>query len=75
MATVKWRLQRHQRPGEIHPDVLYLLEEIKARANMRDWAIRQARKNGLRIRYLSGRAYCKGSDFIAFVDRTATDSR
>lgn len=62
-------------PGTIEPAVLYKLDELKRRAGLGNWAFRTARKNGLKVRYLANRAFVKGSDFIDFVERVATDAK
>lgn len=56
-------------PGEIRPEVLYRLDEIKRRSGLGAWAFRQARRNGLNVLYLGGRAFVFGQDFIDYVRR------
>lgn len=55
--------------GTIRPDVLYRLDEIKRRSGLGSWAFRQARKNGLAVLYVGGRAFVFGQDFIEYVRR------
>jgi hypothetical protein len=44
-----------QTPGAIEPGVLYTLDEIKRRSKLGEWALRTARRNGLRVIYTGGR--------------------
>jgi hypothetical protein len=54
--------------GEIEPDTLYTLDEIKSRSGMGTAAIRTLRRGGgLNVRYCGGRGYVLGKDFIAAV--------
>lgn len=53
--------------GAIDPDTLYRLETIKTAAGVGDWGLRQMRKAGLPVRYLGGRGFVLGKDFIAHV--------
>ena len=57
----------------IQPDVTYPLGNFKLVSGFGDHAMRTARKNGLRVMYTGGRAFVKGSDFIAYLDRKHTD--
>jgi hypothetical protein len=52
---------------EIHPDVLYRLDEIKKRAGLGSWAMRAARRNGLRVIYRNARGWVLGRDFIEYM--------
>lgn len=60
-------------PGEIQPGVLYTLPEIKRRSGLGEWALRTARRNGLRVIYTGGRAFVRGSDFIKYLDTLASE--
>ena len=50
-------------PGKIYP--LALFKQITGFGNH---AMRTARKQGLRVRYLAGRAFVMGSDFLDYVN-------
>jgi hypothetical protein len=60
--------------GEIQTDALYLLEDLKRRTRLGDWALRKARQNGLVVRYIGGRAFVLGKEFIEFA-ATAPQSK
>ena len=55
-------------PGIIEPEKLYRLETIKAASGVGAWGLRQMRKAGLKVRYVGGRGFVKGADFIAHVE-------
>jgi hypothetical protein len=57
--------------GPIEPDVVYPLPDLKARSGMGNTALRTARKSGLKVMYAGGRAYCKGSDFIEWLEQNS----
>lgn len=59
--------------GMIQGDSLYTLEEFKKRLRVKDATIRAARRAGFRIRYLHGRAFIFGRDWIDYV--CAADAR
>lgn len=61
--------------GEINPATLYRIESLKAAAGVGEWAIRQMRRNGLKIRYIAGKAFVLGSDFIDYITSNAKDCR
>jgi hypothetical protein len=56
-----------RQPGEIEPDTLYALDELKGRSRMGTAALRTMRREGLNIRYAGGRGYVLGRDFIQHV--------
>ena len=59
--------------GEITPEALYRLDEVRARMGWRDAAFRAAVRAGLKI-YRSGkRIYVLGTDLIAFVTKRGGD--
>ena len=62
--------QSNLRPslGPIEPDVVYPLDDLKGRSGMGNTALRTARRTGLKIMYAGGRAYCKGSAFIEWLE-------
>jgi len=62
-------------PGTIDPTVLYTLTELKKRTRLGDWAIRQARKAGLRIRTIGNARFVFGSDFLKFVEANGDEER
>lgn len=53
--------------GMIEPHVLYTVEEFRRRTGLRDWALRSARRSGLRIVRRCGRNWIFGADFINWV--------
>ena len=52
----------------IIPDQLYPLATLSESVGLGKTAIRSLRRKGLKIRYVLGRAFCMGSDFIALVE-------
>jgi hypothetical protein len=50
----------------IEPDSLYPVAVLKRITGLGDAALRQARRAGLVVRYLHGRAYVCGHDFIRY---------
>ena len=60
-------------PGVISADELYTLSELKKRTRLGDWAIRQARKGGLRIRKIGNARFVLGHDFQTFVEEQGND--
>lgn len=57
-------------PGIIERDVLYTVAEFKARLKLGDWALRQARRRGLRVRAIGRERYVMGSDALDWLERT-----
>ncbi len=55
--------------GPIEADALYPMAEFQSRSGLGEWALRQARRAGLPVLRLHGRAFIRGSDFHAYVDR------
>jgi hypothetical protein len=53
--------------GMIQADALYTLEEFKKRLRVKDATIRTARRAGFRVKYLHGRAFVLGRDWIEYV--------
>ena len=53
-------------PGVLEPGALYTLAEFQARTGMKRFALRTARKAGLKILYVNGRAFVSGDDAIAY---------
>lgn len=54
--------------GQIEPQTLYALEEFKKVSGMKSWALRQARKSGLKMLKIGNRKYVKGQSFIDFIE-------
>jgi hypothetical protein len=54
----------------IDPQTLYALEEFKQVSGMGDWALRQARRAGLKMLKIGNRKYVKGQAFIDFLEST-----
>jgi hypothetical protein len=61
----------HASNGVIRADELYTIDEFKKRLGIRDATLRSARRAGLCIKYLHGRAFVLGQDWIGYVT-TAT---
>jgi len=57
--------------GTIRADEAYTLVEFSRRTGLKDWAIRSARKHGLRVTKIGNRSFVKGGDFIDYIDRAA----
>lgn len=53
-------------PGELTPGSLYTLDEFSRRTGLKRFALRTARKNGLRVLYVAGRAFVAADDAIAY---------
>lgn len=54
-------------PGVIEAGAVYTLEELKRRSGCGSWALRQMRRAGLPVKYLGGRGFIRGEDFISHV--------
>ena len=57
--------------GHISADQMYTLDEIKRRLGLGVAAMRQARRNGLAVRYIGRRGYVLGKDILAYVESSA----
>jgi len=53
-------------PGVVTADALYRLDEFQARMKMGRHAMRQARRDGLRVLYIGRQAYVRGADALEF---------
>ncbi|EDL58368.1 hypothetical protein [Gimesia maris] len=54
--------------GQIEPDTLYSLDQFKQVSGMGNWALREARKAGLKMLKIGNRKYVKGQSFIDFLE-------
>lgn len=61
--------------GVIEPHILYRLEEAKQRLGWGAHSMRQARRNGLKVRYAGRRGYLLGRDVIEYIERTGRDEK
>lgn len=57
----------------IRRDCLYVLDEFKAVMKWGDRAMRSARRDGLKVRYVGGRAYVLGEDVIEWIRQQNQD--
>ena len=55
----------------IDREAIYSLREFQARSGLGEWATRQARRHGMRVIYLHGKAFVRGADFIDYVEGQA----
>jgi hypothetical protein len=62
-------------PGVISPNELYHLTEFKRRLGWGDHAMRVARRNGLKVQYIAGRAYVFGADGIDHIRSHAKSAK
>jgi hypothetical protein len=61
--------------GAIQPGVVYRLDEFRRITGWGLWAVRTARRNGLRVIRTAGRAYVRGDDALAYFDRLADEGQ
>ena len=61
--------------GPIIPDQMYPLLALQERIGLGKTAMRSLRRKGLKVKYLLGRAFVKGSDFIEFVEEIGKDAK
>lgn len=73
-ATKKREKKSHQQGQKIEPQTLYSLEEFKQVSGMGAWALRMARKAGLKMLQVGNRKFVRGLDFIDFLESTNGDS-
>lgn len=59
----------------IRPDEQYPLEVLERHAGQGRAAMRQARRNGLRVTYVSGRCYVLGRDWMDYCDQQGKASK
>jgi len=60
-----------QAPGVVNAHEVYTLPELQERLQLGEWAMRQARRSGLRMVKIGRRKYVKGADFLDYLDRQA----
>jgi hypothetical protein len=58
--------------GEIRGDVVYPLPVFQRLSGLSAWALRQARKRGLRFRIVGRRKYIVGSEWLRFLETADT---
>jgi hypothetical protein len=61
--------------GKIEPGILYRLEALKEASGVGAWGLRQMRRAGLKVRYVGGRGFVLGKDFIEHVERAGTEAK
>ncbi len=57
----------------IMPGAFYPLQEFKRIMNFRETAMRTARRQGLRVRYIGGRGFVHADDFFAYLRKLDAD--
>ena len=65
-------------PAAIAPGMLYPLAVFKQLTGFQAHAMRTARRNGLKVRYIGGRAFVHADDFFSYLeklDREQTSDR
>lgn len=61
-------------PGVISLNSAYRLDEAKRRLGMSEHAMRQARRRGLKVRYVGRRGYLLGRDWLAFLETQSKET-
>ncbi len=61
--------------GEITRESCYMLSEFQKRTGMKRDAMRTARRAGLKVRYLHGRGFVLGSDWLAYLESQTTENQ
>lgn len=64
-----------QPSGRISADEIWTLDAVKAHLGLGATAIRQARRQGLRVKYIGRRGYILGADLITYLRETARDEK
>lgn len=59
--------RRRQPPAVIRADAAYRLDDFRARTGMGEWAMREARRAGLRVVTVGGKRWIRGADFLDFL--------
>ena len=57
-------------PGQIGASDLYTIAEFRRRLGLSSWAMRRARRSGLKVYKISRHRYVLGKDYISFVEST-----
>lgn len=70
--------RKPKKPDAAFPDVVqcgvvYPLSDFQRRTGLGDYAMRQARRKGLRVRYVGGRGFVIGDDWIDWLSRQAEE--
>jgi hypothetical protein len=68
-------LQQQPQPGEINSDSLYTLAEVQARLRIGAHGMRQAKRQGLKIRRLGNRRLILGRDLVTFVETVEVEGQ
>jgi hypothetical protein len=63
------------RLGPIIPDQLYPLTALCERVGLGKTAMRSLRRQGLKVKYVLGRAFVLGADFISLIDEVGKDTK
>ena len=61
------RTNSQDTPRTIEAGVVYGLDEFKKRSRFGNHAMRTACRNGLKVRYVGGRGFVLGDDFLAYL--------
>jgi len=59
-------------PGSIGGSDLYTIDELKRRLGLSSWAMRTARRRGLKVYKINRIKYVLGRDYIAYVESTGS---
>lgn len=57
-----------KQPGKITPGTLYHIDQFRKEMGWGQAAVRTARRNGLKVRYLGGRAYVHSDEFFDWLE-------
>lgn len=57
--------------GTIAGDSVFTLKEFSRRSGLGEWGMRQARRSGLRVLYVHGRGFVRGSDWLEYLSKAA----
>ena len=64
----RWKEKTRAALAPISRNEIYPLEVFQKRAGMNSWAMRMARKQGLKIRQVGRRRYVLGEDFYRYLE-------
>lgn len=59
----------------IESGTVYPLPNFQVRTGLKATALRSARRNGLKVRYLGGRGFVRGEDFLDFLSSHGKDTK